>query len=237
MRGGTSTANTCGQRGTSQSILSGSLLLSVFVGSIFYAWGSLDIETSRIFKADTKFVGSQLLSVEAIRNIFRALFIASLAVATLGIALARGRDWFWVSRRGWLYVLACLIIGPGLVANVIFKQHWGRPRPHQTIEFGGTKIFQPAWQPSSECSRNCSFVSGEAAASYSTFYALAMLIPHYRLLLFVVGTLAGLLSGLVRISQGGHFLSDVIFAGLLVAMCCTVLHMLILQPGSQRRQH
>jgi lipid A 4'-phosphatase len=39
-----------------------------------------------------------------------------------------------------------------------------------------------------------------------------------------VGTLCGFAAGLVRISQGAHFLSDVIFAGVFMALTAVVVY-------------
>jgi lipid A 4'-phosphatase len=39
-----------------------------------------------------------------------------------------------------------------------------------------------------------------------------------------VGTVVGAAAGFVRIAQGGHFLSDVVFAGLLMALTALLVH-------------
>ncbi len=56
---------------------------------------------------------------------------------------------------------------------------------------------------------------------YIPFFAAAALMPQSAVALVAAGTVAGLAAGAVRMAQGGHFLSDVIFAG--VAMALTVL--------------
>src|SRR5271156_4594628 len=43
-------------------------------------------------------------------------------------------------RRGCLAMVLTLVIGAGLITNVILKGHWGRPRPKQVIEFGGDNL-------------------------------------------------------------------------------------------------
>jgi len=49
-------------------------------------------------------------------------------------------------RRYFLIIILTLIIGPGLLVNAIFKDHWGRPRPRQVQEFGGRWEFKEVWQ-------------------------------------------------------------------------------------------
>ena len=104
------------------------------------------------------------------------------------------------------------------VTNLALKDHWGRARPKQILEFGGNKSFTPALIPSNECSRNCSFVAGEPSSTFAPFYAAAFVIPQWSLTLVIVGTVCGVVSGFVRIAQGAHFLSDVIFAGIFMML-------------------
>jgi dolichol-phosphate mannosyltransferase len=106
----------------------------------------------------------------------------------------------------------------------VFKENMGRARPRDIVEFGGTKTFTPPLVPSRECARNCSFISGEASSIYAAFFALALLIPQYRMGLLISGIAAGTLAGIVRIIQGAHFLSDVLFAGVFMAITVSLLH-------------
>ena len=68
---------------------------------------------------------------------------------------------------------------------------------------------------SDQCSgHNCSFVSGEASNMYSLLFALALMTGGlYRRRLILAGIVAGMGGGVMRILQGGHFLSDIVYAG------------------------
>jgi hypothetical protein len=70
-----------------------------------------------------------------------------------------------------------LQVGPGLTANLVLKENWGRPRPNSVEQFAGNAPFQPWWRPSQSCQRNCSFVSGEASQAFWTV-APASLAPR-----------------------------------------------------------
>ena len=72
--------------------------------------------------------------------------------------------------------------------------------------------------------RACSFVSGEAASVFVPFYAAALILSRWSLLLASAGTVGGLGAGMIRVSQGAHFLSDVIFAGVLMALTVLIVH-------------
>ena len=126
-----------------------------------------------------------------------------------------------------LYLALVLIIGPGLIVNGIFKDHWGRARPSQIIEFGGTQHFTPAFIISDQCAKNCSFVSGHVAMGFYLM-AAALLLKRWRRTAMVMVVLLGAAIGLTRIAQGGHFLSDVIFSGIFVSYTAYYLHEWIL---------
>jgi lipid A 4'-phosphatase len=136
-----------------------------------------------------------------------------------------GRLLWRLDRRALLFVAFSTALGPGLLANTVLKDHWGRARPVQIEAFGGSRHFTPAPLPAAECARNCSFVSGHAALGFS-LVAFAFLLPPGRARRrSVVAALAfGALVGFARIAQGGHFLSDVVYAGLLVYGTTAVLY-------------
>ena len=46
-----------------------------------------------------------------------------------------------------LFVILLMIIGPGIIVNSILKDHWGRPRPVQCVEFYGKYQFEKVWAP------------------------------------------------------------------------------------------
>jgi len=122
------------------------------------------------------------------------------------------------------YVLACLLVGPGLLVNVVLKDHWGRARPSQVTEFGGARTFTPALSLSDQCPRNCSFVSGEVSLGFWWLsFAFATAAGRRRRLVVTAALTMGTFMGVLRVGGGGHFLSDAVFAGLLTITVCAVL--------------
>jgi lipid A 4'-phosphatase len=165
-------------------------------------------------------------TVVTVRKIFMAIFLL-LALATLVVSirvLLAERKWFGSAQARCWFMIAALIVGPGIVANLVFKDNMGRARPRDVVEFGGSKVFTPPLVPSRECPRNCSFVSGEASSMFAAFFALALLLPQYRLGLLAAGVTMGIMIGAIRIVQGAHFLSDVLFAGIFMALTVSLLH-------------
>jgi lipid A 4'-phosphatase len=194
-------------------------LCAAIVALFLWAPG-IDIAVSRLFYDSSQgfFLASSLplRVVEAgIPWIVRAMIVLAV-VAALWLAAARRPLW----RLDWkalVFLVAATVLGPGLIANTVLKDHWGRARPYQTTDFGGMRQFTPAPLPAEQCERNCAFVSGHAALGFS-LVSFALLLPFgWRRGAAIAGVLAfGTLVGLGRIAAGRHFLSDVVFAGLIV---------------------
>lgn len=147
------------------------------------------------------------------RYITALIILGTLGLIVQGL-LGRDADARPRARRAALVLLA-LAIGPGLIVHSLLKDHWGRPRPAQIVDFGGSGHYVPPGVISNQCARNCSFVSGHASAGFM-LAAGALLWPRRRRRWLAAGLVAGSLIGAVRIVQGGHFLSDVIGAGVVV---------------------
>ena len=138
-----------------------------------------------------------------------------------------------VDRRGASFLLLALILGPGLVTNGILKEFWGRARPVQIEQFGGTAHFTPALEITNQCAHNCSFVAGHPSmAFYTLAFAFLMTGRRMRILTGIAAILFGCLAGYGRIVQGGHFLSDVVFSGLINCGIVCLLYYWVVERNS-----
>lgn len=220
-----------GRRAEAVRVLAvGAAVVGATAGIVFTLVPDLDLVAARQFRLeDGGFAGAHSGPVLVLRAMFKTIFIVACGVAVAGLSLAVLRRWGnWRTRAvTWLYLVLCLGVGPGLVTNMLFKDQWGRARPAQIVEFGGGKTFTPPLLPANQCARNCSFVSGEAASMFAVFYAAALIVPHGSVAMIVAGTIVGLAAGLVRMAQGGHFLSDVVFAGVFMALTAAGLYRLL----------
>lgn len=141
----------------------------------------------------------------------------------------------WISNRyrkfreGALMIGLTLVLGAGLITNSVLKEYWGRPRPKQLVEFGGTLDYRPFWQPNLEPGREPqkSFPSGHVAMGF--FYlSLIVVGRHYKnRFLFGMGLLLTLFWGIglmvARVAQGGHFVSDVLVSPLIMWLTVLIL--------------
>lgn len=139
---------------------------------------------------------------------------ASLSIGLLMSLIGRSPEWRAL-RAPLAFLLLTLALGPGLFANVVFKDHWGRPRPYQLERFGGQMQYVPPGVPSTQCDHNCSFVCGHCAAAF-WLIGLTWIDRRRRRLWLSLGLVLGIGVSIVRIAQGGHFLSDALGALLLV---------------------
>ncbi len=219
-------------------LVRGAIVVGVIASILFYAFPQFDLATSAFFykghgvfsgKGGGIFAGGPPSTPsDFIRLGFYGSFMIVCILTAFGLtaSLIRKSPVFGLSTLRWLFLGTCLAVGPGIVGNVILKDHWGRARPVHLTEFGGSKTYSRPLLPSDQCDRNCSFVAGEASMMYAAFFAAAFLFPVIGRRLIVAGVLAGLLSGAVRISQGAHFLSDVIFAGVAMALTIAGIYLL-----------
>ena len=202
----------------------------VFVLSValFALAPSIDLFFSGLFyDPQHGFVLAAWTPLVELEKLVRWITVAILAVVAGGALWLRlvGRPLWRLDRNALIFLLAALVVGPGIVANTILKDHWGRARPYQIEAFGGDKQFTAAPVPADQCARNCSFVSGHAALGFS-LVSLAFLLPAGRRRTAAFGTalVLGGLIGLGRIAVGHHFLSDVVYAGLIVVGTTWLLH-------------
>jgi membrane-associated PAP2 superfamily phosphatase len=149
-----------------------------------------------------------------------SLVIVGLAALSAGLVRGRGA---W--RRHGTFLLLCVALGPGLLVNLVFKDHWDRPRPRDIVEFGGPSHYRPAPLPGGE--GGASFPCGHCSVGF--LYAAGWWVwkrrrPAWARASLTFGLLAGFALGLGRMAAGGHFLSDVIWSALLALGVAHVLY-------------
>ena len=94
--------------------------------------------------------------------------------------------------------------------TLALKNLWGRSRPNDILDFGGTNNFTPWYQITDQCINNCSFVSGDSSVGFAliVFYFIIKKTIYLWIALII-----GIFLGLIRIMEGEHFISDVVFSG------------------------
>jgi lipid A 4'-phosphatase len=213
------------------------LLAAAILTTALFAFTPLDIDAARVFYDPRSLNHWPLASRMPWILLYRAaswltggLLIWGLAALARGIA---GHD-DGLRRQG-IVILVSLVLGPGLIANIALKDHWDRPRPREVIALGGRMAYVPApfrgaggaSFPCGHCTVGCLYGAGwwlwrrrqraRAAASLAA------------------GLVAGCALGVERMVAGGHFLSDIVWAALIVfAVTHAVYHLVFRFRNSQR---
>lgn len=208
--------------------------VSAIAGATLYRFPEIDLFFAGLFyDPESGFPAARDPDVQLLRRSF--IWIGYVAFAGLLLSVAArhlwGRYLFGLTRRSICFLVVFSILGPGLIVNNVFKDHWDRARPRAVVEFGGEKTFTRPLVIADQCARNCSFVSGEASYGFG-YVAFAFLVaPRFRRRVFWAAVGFGSAVGAVRMMMGAHFLSDVFFAGVFVIALAWYAHREIVRRG------
>ncbi len=210
------------------------LAIHALLGLAFYFAPQIDLGVSRLFYTPAE--GFVLGSRSSTKVLPFVPWMTIAFVNLLVLLVIRNLIVWWRNRqstahllsiRRTFFLLLTLILGPGLLINFILKDHSGRSRPNRVEAFGGDRQFTPAFVTTGACKTNCSFVSGDAAMGYY-FLAFLFVARKRRWAIALAAYTLGTAIGVLRIAQGAHFLSDVIFAGFFTYLVAWILSMLLL---------
>ncbi len=216
------------------------LAIAVVVGLLFGLFPQLDIAISRPFYSfaigGNQFGWRISPPVMTARDIglWVGTVLVAPAVAALVIKLIAPRRKLLVSGRAIVFLIATMALGPGLLVNVALKDHWHRPRPIDVTAFGGQQKFEPWWNPNGGCPSNCAFVSGDVSGAFWTLAPAALVPPQWRALAYGGAILLGTGMGVLRVMTGGHFFTDVVFAGIFTYLIIWLMYALVYRwPATQ----
>jgi len=169
-------------------------------------------------------------TIYAIGNEIEFDLLVAAVVALFLTAFAR-RGVFDRYRPQILFVILSFALVPGILVNEGIKRFSGRPRPRNIVDFGGEFEFVRLFDFTGPCTHNCSFVSGHAALGFA-FIAFALVLNgRYRRIGVMLALAAGAVFSVGRVVQGGHFLSDVVFAGIVTCGTIWLMHRWLIGRG------
>ena len=210
------------------------LAIAVVAGVVFGLYPELDLRITRHFYA-VEDANHNAFALRFYPPLMRArnfgLWIGAVlvapAVAALLIKLILPRRKLLMSGRAVVFLIATMVLAPGLMANVLLKDHWGRPRPIDVTQLGGNEHFVAWWDPRGDCPANCAFVSGDVAGAFWTIAPAALAPPQWRAIAYGAALALGTGMATIRVMAGGHFPSDVIFAGVFTFLIVWIVYALI----------
>src|SRR5690242_8499067 len=206
--------------------------LAALTLAVFAIWPGLDLRAAHYFFHDGGFFGRDRFE-RLLRDFFRmAPFVVLAAYAGLWLARRRGANLRWApSGRAMIFLIATMALGPGLIVNLGFKDHWHRPRPIQTEDFNGQDPFMPWYDDDGACGRNCSFPSGEASTGFWMVAPASVAPPPWRAPAIAAAFAFGAGASALRLAFGGHYLSDVILGGLVTLIVIEIVRRLLWRRG------
>ncbi len=201
-------------------------ILILFFSCVFVTAGpSLDLYVSSLFyNGASQF---ELQSFDLASILFRDILLPLILIYILILPIV-GRFFkidkiflnYKFSIKEIIFLWISQIISVLIFVNLFLKKFWGRARPNDVVEFGGIESFSPWFEITNACETNCSFVSGDASVGFS----IIVLYLITKKIIFLYGSfVAGLVLGLIRIMAGGHFLSDIFFAGIFIVILNIIL--------------
>jgi lipid A 4'-phosphatase len=195
-----------------KNLLRWDLLVCLLMGVVLHLFPEIDLWASQQFYQLGYFDSFQQPFIYIVYQIFADIHLWYVVVFIVVLALTyffKGQPAkLWRKRASFL--LLTLLLLPGVVVNFVLKDNsFGRPRPVQVEQYGGERQFSALFVYSGQCSKNCSFVSGHAATA---FFTIAFAWAFGNRWIFILGMLIGGIVSTVRMAQGAHFLSDVIFS-------------------------
>lgn len=181
---------------------------------------ALDLAISGYFFRQSLFASNSLYTFMFDYGPIPAHLLCAAAVIVLALSYYADQWKSW--RRPALVLVLTMAVGAGLIVHAVLKDHWGRPRPKQIIEFGGHQAFRPFYRPNffNQPEPSKSFSCGHCSMGFY-FFAPALIARRYGMkhlfwtCLFLAFFWGSLLS-LTRIAQGGHFFSDILVSALVM---------------------
>lgn len=167
----------------------------------------------------------------------------AVILATCVMAAAFVLTYLLPALHRWRQLLLFLALAMALAPLTVtaLKQVTDRPCPWDLAEFGGgvpyTHLFEAREQPHA---RGLCFPAGHASTGFALmafFFAAHRESRHVLARTALLGgILAGILLGFGRIAQGAHFVSHVLWSGLVCWLVIVGLYALLMNPDKAPRQ-
>jgi membrane-associated PAP2 superfamily phosphatase len=194
------------------------LILLLGILTLLFRFTNLDITLEHYFYSPEK--GWMLQYKPVWDFIYRFGIFPGYFLAFCGLIMISVSYWnnkYIRFRKVSLLLVFTIIVGPGILVNLVLKDHTGRPRPRDITEFGGTENYLCICEKA-KTNEGKSFPCGHCSMGFYLaipylFYRNRKRVLAYTFL--ATGISYGILIGIARMMAGGHFASDVVWAGAL----------------------
>lgn len=194
------------------------LAISVVFGLLFGLYPELDLKVAAFFyDATTKTFPLKSVTWAMIARdgaMWIAWGLVMPALVSLVVKLIRPVKPLMISGRAMVFLIVTMLLTAIVLSNIVFKGYWGRPRPVVVTEFNGPLEFKAWWgsarahvRRTVRSSRRRRHRVLDLCARRADAAAVGVRWP------MVAATAFGVFTGGLRMSFGGHFLTDVLFSG------------------------
>ncbi|MDY0166870.1 MAG: phosphatase PAP2 family protein [Thermoguttaceae bacterium] len=215
--------------------------LLVLLATLVFRLTNADLLVSGLFHDGTSTGGFPLLNHPALVGLYYWGLTPAWLLGIGSLALLAASAFCSVpagGKRGAVFLLVLLAVGPISLVNVAYKGYWGRPRPDQTTHFGGSRPFLHVLEKGPVGDYH-SFPSGHATAGFCMLAPAFLLYrrrPRLAGACLAFGLMCGVVVGMGRVMQGRHFASDVAWAAAVVYFTGCALDYLILDKTTPPRK-
>lgn len=212
------------------------LAIAAVACTVPFWWSDLDIRAAAYFYHHAPFeLGYDASWPMGNKQPYKALYVFGSALSWLivlasivAFAVPRWRKHPLVRKMA-LTTLATVALGTGLLVNGIGKDYTGRPRPRTLQEFGGQAQYRPPLDLGTP-GVGKSFPCGHCSVGFAVG-AIGLTViaarPTLGVAIIIGSFLLGGAIGSARMAAGGHFLSDVMWSGILTWAAALTSHALI----------
>ncbi|MCP4751122.1 MAG: phosphatase PAP2 family protein [Proteobacteria bacterium] len=140
-----------------------------------------------------------------------AIFLWSLIKLVLSYVVP---SQFHVRAKSYLIIISIFLV-PVFLTHAVVKDAWKRPRPRDTVEFGGNHRFHRVLEVADGEFQGKSFPSGHSAAGFILVFGYFLLKGKSRArssISLFGAILFGCWLSFARIAAGGHYLSDTVWS-------------------------
>jgi len=239
--GGSSTAMTSpGSRSSHKSMEFPVCVSILLVLTLVFRFTDLDVGLQNLFYSPElgwKYARTLFCTIIYQYGAWPGLVMAGAAAVMLCVACFRPN--LASFRKPALFIVLLAAVGPGLVVNGFLKAQSGRPRPRDVVVFSGDHEFQRVGDKG-EAGQGYSFPSGHASMGFflgAPYFIARRSNRRWAATWLAIGLVSGMLVGIGRMAQGGHFASDILWAwGVVHISGLALSHLLRLNSAGSTRQ-
>ena len=129
-----------------------------------------------------------------------------------------------------LLIVLTSVIGAGVIVNAVLKNHWGRPRPDQTVQFGGKWEYRDITEPGTP-GKGASFPCGHCSMGFlfTALFVFRRKAPVLAWTGLIFGLIYGGLVSITRIIQGAHYPLDTLWSLAVIVLTAMTLYYIVLK--------